>query len=53
MTYETVCSPFFWHCGNILHLNIIKYVRKPKFLNLVPFCDVMDVKNDLNLHRLV
>ena len=48
MTYETVCSPFFWHCGNILHLNIIKYVRKPKFLNLVPFSNVMDV----NLHRL-
>ena len=52
MTYETVCSPIFWHCGNILHLNIIKYVRKSKFPNMVCFCDVVHVKNDLTLPRL-
>ena len=52
MTYETVCSPFFWHCGNILHLNISKYVKKSKFLNLMPFCDVNDAKNDPNMPRL-
>ena len=52
MTYETVCSPVFWHCGNILHLNIIKYVRKSNTLIWWVFCDVINVKNDLTLPRL-
>ena len=44
MTYETVCSPFFWNCDNILHLNVSTCVRKSKFLDLVSFCDAVDEK---------
>ena len=43
MTKKQFFYLFFWNWGNILHLNIIEYFRKTKFLNLVPFCDI-DVK---------